>query len=171
MRPKGSAAQLEERRRQAIAMLGEGKTPTKVAKVLKTTPTSVCRWQKAHREGGARALKAVPHPGPEPKLTKSELKKLRRMVLQGPKRHGYATELWTLARVAELIEVTFGVTYDPSQVWRILRGLGFSCQKPERRARQRDEQAIAQWRLKEWPRIKKRAAKRGEASSLSTKRD
>lgn len=171
MRPKGSPAQLEERRRQAMFMLDEGMKPTAVAKILKTTATSVCRWQKARREGGDKALAAVAHPGPKPKLTKSDLARLRQMVLQGPKRHRYATPLWTLARVAELIEATFGVEYDPSQVWRILRGLGFSCQKPERRARQRDEEAIRRWRVDAWPRIKKRAEKRGEASSSSTKRD
>jgi transposase len=171
MRPEGSSAQLEQRRRQAMAMLGQGMTPTEVSKIMKTTPTSVCRWQKAHREGGAKALKAVLHHGPKPKLTQLELKRLRRMVIEGPTRHGYATNLWTLARVTKLIAVIFGVRYDPSQVWRILRGLGFSCQKPERRARQRDEQAILRWRLEEWPRIKKRAEKRGEASSSSMKRD
>jgi transposase len=74
--------------------------------------------------------------------------------------HGYRTELWTLKRVAQLIGKRFGVSYDPSGVWHVLRNMNWSAQKPERRARERDEQAIAQWRKEDWPRIKKRAKKR-----------
>ena len=77
------------------------------------------------------------------------------MLLKGPAHFGYQTQLWTLERVAEVIGKTFDVTYDPSQVWRILMSLGWSCQKPESRARERDEKAIARWRKVDWPRIKK----------------
>jgi transposase len=82
------------------------------------------------------------------------------MLLQGPRRHGYRTELWTLARVADLIAAKFGVRYHPSAVWHILRAMGWSCQKPERRARERDELAIQRWRQDDWPRIKKRPKNR-----------
>jgi transposase len=82
------------------------------------------------------------------------------MLVQGPGQHGYRTELWTLARVAEVIAVTFGIAYHPSAVWHILRAMGWSCQKPARRARERDEQTIARWRQEDWPRIKKRPKKR-----------
>jgi len=76
-------------------------------------------------------------------------------LLRGAHAHGYPTELWTLKRVAELIRKRFGVQYDPSGVWHVLRNMGWSCQKPERRARERDDEAIARWRKKDWPRIKK----------------
>jgi transposase len=78
------------------------------------------------------------------------------MLLKGATAHGFSTDLWTLPRVAEVIAKTFGVRYHPAHVWKILRGEGWSCQKPERRARERDEEAIQNWRDKRWPHIKKR---------------
>jgi transposase len=84
------------------------------------------------------------------------------MLLQGAAAHGYGTDLWTLPRAAALIERAFGVHYHPAHVWKILRGCGWSPQKPERRARERDEDAIAQWRRRRWPHIKKRAPRRAE---------
>jgi transposase len=84
-------------------------------------------------------------------------RQLIRLLKQGPGQQGYGTELWTLKRVGEVIREHFGVGYDPSGVWHVLRGMGWSCQKPERRARERDEKAIERWRTKDWPRIKKSA--------------
>ena len=109
--------------------------------------------------GGEQALAAKPHPGGRPKLTAREWQRLLRMLKEGPRKHGYDTDLWTLRRIAELIEERFGVTYHPSHVWKILQALGWSCQKPERRARERDEQAIEDWRERQWPKIKKNARK------------
>jgi transposase len=105
-------------------------------------------------------LKSKPHPGGSSRLAVAQRKRLLRLLLEGPRRHGYRTELWTLARVAEVIARTFGVQYHPSAVWHILRALGWSCQKPDRRARERDEEAIRRWRREDWPRIKKRLGKR-----------
>lgn len=156
MRPKGSAEELERRRRQAMAMLERGMTPAAVARALGTSRASVTRWRQAVEAGGQEALAPKPHPGGKSRLTVGQRKRLIRMLLQGPRKHGYGTELWTLARVAEVIAVTFGVEYHPSAVWHILRAMGWSCQKPERRARERDEQAIRRWRQVDWPRIKKR---------------
>jgi transposase len=82
------------------------------------------------------------------------------MLARGACQHGYATELWTLKRIGRLIASHFGVAYEQSGVWRLLRALGWSCQKPERRARERDDEAVVRWRAQEWPRIKKSAAKR-----------
>ena len=112
--------------------------------------------QRAGREG----LKAKPHPGPRPKLTDRQRQTLESLLLQGPLAHGYATDLWTLKRIAEVIERHFGVRYDPSGVWHVLRGIGWSCQRPEGRARERDEEAIARWRSHDWPRIKKSPSER-----------
>jgi len=88
------------------------------------------------------------------------VRRLARLLLQGPQRHGYANALWTLPRIAALIRRHFGVKYDPSGVWHVLHRMGWSCQKPERRAREHDEDAVAAWRTEEWPRIKKRPKKR-----------
>ena len=156
MRPKGTSAELERRRWQAVALLGQGMRPARVARALGTSRASVSRWRQAYEEGGEEALAAKPHPGRRSKLTPAQRARLAKLLLQGARRHGYSTELWTLARVAEVIALAFGVEYDPSQVWRILRAMGWSCQKPERRARERDEEAVRRWREIEWPRIKKR---------------
>ena len=160
MRPKGSSAELEQRRRQAISLLEQGLKAIQVAKAVGASPASVTRWRQAYESQGKAALSAKPHPGRRPKLTAGQRERLGKMLLKGPAAHGYSTELWTLARVAEVIAVKFGVQYDPSQVWRILRAMDWTCQKPERRARERNEEAIARWRREDWPRIKKRPKKR-----------
>ena len=160
MRPKGSAAELERRRRQAVALLEQGMKPAKVAKTVGTSRASVTRWRQVYEARGRDALKSKPHPGGTSRLTLAQRKGLIRLLLQGPRQHGYGTELWTLARVAEVIGVTFGVAYHPSAVWHILRSMRWSSQKPERRARERNEQAIESWRQQEWPRIKKRPKRR-----------
>lgn len=143
-----------------MTLLDQGLTQKQVAQQLGVTPAAVCIWAKTRREGGDEALKAKPHPGPRPKLDERQVARLEKWLLQGPRKHGYATELWTLPRVAELIAQRLGVTYDPSGVWHLLTRMGWSAQKPERRARERDEDAIVTWRKKDWPRIKKRASGR-----------
>lgn len=133
---------------------------SEVARMVGVAPASVTRWRQAHEKKGDVGLEAIPQSGRPSKLSAAEKRKLVRLLKQGPRKHGHPTELWTLKRVAELIRKHFRVTYDPSGVWHVLRGLGWSCQKPERRARERNEEAIAQWRSKDWPRIKKRRTKR-----------
>ena len=134
MRPKGNSAALEQRRRQAIALLKQGMKPALVAKTLRTSLVSVGRWREAWRVGGVEALTARPAPGRPLKLSLAKRRRIAGLLRQGPIHHGFATELWTLARVAEVIENHFGVSYHPSQVWRILLTLGWSCQKPQSRA-------------------------------------
>lgn len=156
----GSRKDAERRRLKAMTLLDRGLTQKQVAQKLGVTPAAVCQWARTRREGGDAALKARPHPGPRPKLDERQVARLEKLLLQGPRRHGYATELWTLPRIGELIEKRFGVTYDPSGVWHLMHRMGWSAQKPERRARQRDEDAITAWRKRDWPRIKKSAKKR-----------
>lgn len=160
MRPKGTSAALEQRRRCALAMLKQGMKPVAVGKALHVSVVSVGRWRKAVREGGVKALDAVPVPGRPPKLDPADHHKIAELLARGPSHYGFATELWTLARIAEVIERHLGVDYHPSQVWRILLSLGWSCQKPECRARERDEEAIARWRKNVWPRLKKSCNRR-----------
>ena len=156
MRPKGSAEELECRRRRAMALFDQGMKLAAVARAVGTSRASVTRWRQAVEARGQEALESKPHPGGTSRLTAGQRRRLIRLLVRGPRKHGYGTELWTLARVAEVIAVTFGVEYHPSAVWHILRAMGWSCQKPERRARERDEQAIQRWRQQDWPRIKKR---------------
>jgi transposase len=159
MRPKGSSAELEQRRRDAIAMLEQGMTLTEVADALGTSSVSVWRWRKAAAVG-PQGLVAKPVPGRPPKLDRAKRQEIAGLLRKGPAHYGFSTELWTLARIAEVIESHFGVSYHPSQIWRILMSLGWTCQKPDCRARERDEQAIARWRRVDWPRIKKRGGNR-----------
>jgi len=165
MRPKGSAEALEERRRIAANLLLQGKGVREVARLVGAAPSAVSGWKRKLEEGGMEALRAKPHPGRPARLTTNQLQELESILLRGARAAGFPTELWTLARVAEVIERTFGVRYHPSQVWRILRRMGWSCQKPERRARERDEEAVARWREDRWPEVKKSpAAKAGPSS-------
>jgi transposase len=143
-----------------MALLDQGVKPAAVARAVGTSRASVTRWRQAYDRGGEAALAARPSPGRPPQLTAAQRRRLAKLLLQGARKHGYGTELWTLSRVAEVIAVNFGVEYHPGHVWYVLRSLGWSSQKPERRARERDEQAIATWRREDWPRIKKRPKKR-----------
>ena len=165
MRPKGSAKELEVRRQIGGRLLREGKGVREVARLVKASPSSVSRWKRALEEGGMEALKAKPRGGRQSRLTEEEKRVLEEVLLRGPCSSGFATDLWTLARVAQVIERLFGVKYHPGYVWYLLRDMGWSCQKPERRARERDEEAIERWRKEEWPRIKKKPTSEGGASS------
>jgi transposase len=169
MRTKGSAAELEQRRRTAARLLDQGLRPSRVAKAVGVSPAAVTRWKQAWEKGGEDALAAKPHPGGQARLTAAQRRRLARLLLKGPRHHGYATELWTLERVAEVIAVNFGVAYHPGHVWKILRAMAWSCQKPERRARERDEDAIRRWRREDWPRIKKTPGGAAGASCLPTR--
>ncbi len=156
MRPPGTAKQLEKRRRRAVQLLESGETLVAVARRVGAAVSSVFRWRQACDRKGPRGLEAKPTPGRPPRLSKADKRRLVRLLVRGALDAGYRTELWTLPRVAELIRKEFGVQYHPAHVWKILIGLGWSCQKPERRALERDEAAIELWKQEDWPRIKKR---------------
>lgn len=160
MRPHGSPAALEVRRRRAVALLDKGLGVREVARQIGCSPASVSRWRAGVRAGGPDPLRAKPPPGRPPRLSARQKQRILRLLRKGATAHGYRTDLWTLPRVTELIARTFGVSYHPAHVWKILRAAGWSCQKPERRARERDEAAIQCWRAEQWPHIKKRPARR-----------
>jgi transposase len=155
MRPYGSPKTLERRRRRAIALLAQGLSLSEVARRVQASVSSVYQWRQAWRAGGAEALVPKPVPGAPRKLTDAQRQQLVELLLQGARANGFANELWTLKRVAAVLQVHFGVRYHPSHVWKILRGMGWSCQVPEGRAIQRDDAAIARWKRDQWPAIKK----------------
>lgn len=163
MRPPGTPQQLEARRCRAVALLQSGKTYQSVAATLNASISSVVRWVQSFRKGGKDALRPQPASGRPPLLSQSQKRKLLRWLEQGPHALGYETDLWTLPRVATLIEKRLGVRYHPGHVWRVMMSLGWTWQKPERRATQRDEKAIARWKKYEWPRIKKSPKARGSS--------
>lgn len=143
------------RRVIAVELLEDGKLFTEVADLLKVSVSSLKRWKKAFRQGGLAALAPKRHPGPKSKLSAAQRQRLREILLRGPLAAGFSTDLWTCRRVAQVVQREFGISYHPDHLGRILHDLGFSPQKPQRRARERDEEAIARWRKQDWPRIKK----------------
>lgn len=155
MRPYGSQRVLEMRRRRAIRLLDDGLTLHEVARRIGCHASSVMRWRDARDKHGDKGLKPKPVPGRPRKLTVRQRKRLVALLKKGAMAHGYRTELWTTARIAELIERSFAVHYHRDHVGRLMASLGWSYQKPERRALQRNEEAIEEWKRKEWPRIKK----------------
>lgn len=161
MRPPGTAQQLQKRRERAIELLQSGKTLSATARAVGAAPSSVLRWQLTYKQQGLKGLIAKPIPGRPSRLTVAQVRRLVRLLLKGPLAAGYKTDLWTLTRIAKLIRKHFGVTYHPGHIWKLLRKLGWSCQKPERRALQRDEAAIAHWKRYVWPQIKRRANRLG----------
>jgi len=150
----------EQRRLSAMALLEQGWSGSKVARHFGVTPGAVCQWKTAYQRYGPDGLKATLHTGRPSKLTAGQLKRLEKLLLQGPRKHGYPNALWTLSRVAAVTQKQFGIAYDASGIWHVLVRMGWSCQKPEKRSRERDEEAIVLWRKKDWPRIKKRPKKR-----------
>jgi transposase len=126
MRPHGSQSQLERRRRQAVALKEQGLGPAAIARRLGTTPQSVCLWMRRHRQGGADALAARPIPGRPPKLTARQKRALVSCLLKGAAALGFATDLWTCPRIAQLIEQRYGASYHVDAIPRLMRGLGFS---------------------------------------------
>jgi len=157
MRPHGSASSLEKRRRRAMELLKQGLGLSEIARRVQSSVSSVHRWARTWKKKGSRGLDSKPVPGRPTKLTAMQRRRLQTRLLQGAMACGFPNELWTLKRIAILIRREFGVQYHPSHLWRVLQACGWSCQVPERRAIQRDEEAIAHWMRHKWPAIKKSA--------------
>jgi transposase len=136
---------------------------------LKVSRQSVSRWYQQWQAGGLRALRKTERAGRPPRLTPAQLVRVEKALLKGACANGYPTELWTLRRVAEVIERVTGVGYHQGHVWRILRGLGWSRQKPARRAAERDEKRIEAWIKEDWPALKRGRSETGPGSSSRTK--
>lgn len=168
MRPQGSSAELERRRRRALKLLDEGRSLNEVGRLVGCAASSVMRWRDARKQGGERALKVKSSPGRPPRLSPVQRTELVRLLLQGAMAHGYRTELWTTARIAELIEKTFGIRYHRDHVGRLMHSLKWSHQKPTRRATERKEDEIERWKREEWPRVKKTLRGWVPTSSSST---
>ena len=170
MRPKGSATELEARRRRAAECFQTGESLRTVADRFGVDKSSVKRWKRAWREGGAEALAAKPHPGGASKLTDEQRDELVDLVVAGPLAAGFKTDLWTCERIATLVRRRFGVMYHRGHLARVLHELGFSPQKPRSIAREQDSKAVERWRREDWPRMKKMPAGVAQALSFSMKR-
>jgi transposase len=162
---------MERRRRRAARLFERGATQADVARELEVSRQSVSRWYADWQRGGPAALKAAGRAGRMPKLSEAQLVVVDRALRQGPRAHGFGTDLWTLERVATVIEATTGVRYHPGHVWKLLRDkLGWTRQRPARRAVERDDDAVARWVAPDWPRIKRGPADAEPGSSSKTNR-
>lgn len=154
MRPIGTPQELERRRRHAVALMDQGESPTIIARILGVARGSLYRWkaQAQHPTG----LAAVPHRGPAPRLSEAQEFQLEGVLMAGATAHGWPNDLWTAPRVTALIQEYFGIVFHPDHVRKLLkRRLNWTSQKPEYRARERDEAAIERWRHTTVRRIKK----------------
>jgi transposase len=165
-RPRRDFEALEQRRKQAARMFASGKIQATVAAMLEVSRQSVSRWYHEWKRGGSRALRGAGRAGRLPSLDAKQLAGVERALRRGARAHGFATDLWTLPRVAKVIEKTTGVSYHPGHVWRILKSMGWSLQRPAKRAKERNDKAVEQWVAETWPAVKKTpdAAKPGSFS-------
>jgi len=170
MKKKRDLKAMERRRLRAGRLLSKGVSQAEVARRVGVSRQSVSRWAERLDEGELKALSrgTLGRPACLDDTQKGQLAKL---LVKGAPSQGYPTEPWTLGRVGHLIEKSFGIQYSHSQVWRILKGMRFSLQRPTGRAIERDEAAIARWKAKRWPALKKTLENKDESSASSTSRD
>ncbi len=165
--PRRDFRGLEVRRQHAARLFAAGEeTQGAIAHRLGVSGQSVMRWYQAWRKGGRTALRAAGRAGRRPRLAPEDMSRIEAALRQGPRAHGFRTNLWTLPRVARLIKHLTGVQYHPGHVWRLLGALDWTLQRPAKRAVERNEAAIEHWKTTRWPTVKKTlgAAARGSSS-------
>lgn len=144
------------RRLRAATLFARRVPQIEVARRCRVTRAAVCQWYAIWKRRGRRGLRVSRPVGRPSRLTGAQRRRVVRALERGPRAAGFPTELWTLERVAALIAARTRIVYHPGYVWHLLRDLGWTCQKPETRARERDEAAIARWIRTTWPRIQKK---------------
>lgn len=161
-RPKNlTREQQAERRAEAVRLLEAGEMKqVEIARHLGVTEAAVSKWKRRLDEAGAQALRLRKATGRPPKLNEATKQELVKKLEAGAVAAGFPTEQWTQARVKKVIECEFGVRYHQNYISRLLDDLGWSVQKPDGRAMERDEDLIRAWLSRDWPRIKKSAAAR-----------
>jgi transposase len=152
----------EGRRLRALALHEQGWQGKTIAAALGVTEGAVSQWLKRSRTGGREALRSHPPPGPTPKLRDVQRAALPAMLAKRAEAYGFVGDVWTTKRIAAVIKRVFGVSYHPAHVSRLMRQLGWSVQKPVKRASQRDEAQVATWREETWPALSAKRRKRGE---------
>ncbi len=162
---------LEKRRFEAMRLLDQGHNQSETARRLKVARQTVSAWRRQYREQGAAGLRQAGRAGRKPLLDAAQRERLTSLLLEGPQAHGFPTPLWSCPRVARLIGDEFGVDYHEGHVWKILRALDWSPQRPVGKARERNEEQIRTWKRKTWTRIKKKPTTKAVRSSSSTKAD
>jgi transposase len=145
----------EARRLQAWQLQQQGWSQRQIAKAVGVSEGAVSQWMARARDGGPETLRPRPHPGAARRLAPEQLARLPELLHRGAEAYGFRGQVWTRGRITALIRLAFGISYHPRHVGRLCQVLRWSPQKPARRARQRDEAAIARWREETWPLIKR----------------
>jgi len=158
----------ERRRLKAAKLFAKGQAQADVARTLKVSREAVRKWHDVWKQGGAIGLRSAGKPGPKSRLTPEKLKRVEQALLKGPTAYGFATQLWTVGRIAAVIQKVAKVRHHPSYVWKLLTAMDWSCQRPETRAAERNETAIRHWRKVTWPRIKKKRSEWAQSSPSGT---
>jgi transposase len=169
MKHKRDFKALEKRRLKGARLLARGISKSEVARQLGVTRQTVAAWER-RMEDGSEGIKRGTLGRPR-QLDAAQERELGQLLMAGAVAAGYATELWTLPRVGKIIAERCGVEYSTGHLWHLLRRMGFSCQKPEKRATQRNEAEIARWKRHTWPALKKKPGARAAPSSSSTNPD
>jgi transposase len=158
-RPRRDFAGLERRRLKAAALFDQGVPQAEVARRLGVSRQAVSVWSAGWRKSGEKALAAAGRAGRRPRLDAPQLQRVEVALLEGPRANGFDADLWSLPRIAAVIARLTGVHYHSGHVWRVMRALGWSAQKPQIKARERNEAAIHYWQTRTWPAIKKKRVK------------
>lgn len=161
---------LEKRRLKAAQMFDRGKRQVDVVTKLEVSPQTASRWYRSWQDEGKDGLVGAGRAGRRPKISDEQLVQVEAALVEGPKKNGFPTEMWTLARVADVIEAVTGIRQGQTQTWALLhQRLGWSRQRPARRAVERNDEAIETWAREDWPRIKKARGAAAPGSSSKTK--
>lgn len=156
----------EGRRLRAWELHEAGWSGARIAEALGVTAGAVSQWLRRGREGGGReALRTKPRPGTQPRLTGEQRAQIPALLTRGAEAHGYVGDVWTTKRVAAVIRRAFGVSYHPAHVSRVLRQIGWTLQKPMKRASQRNEAMVSTWREEEWPALQAKPRRSSRRSS------
>jgi len=158
-RPSRDFTGLKERRIHAAKLFKKGETQAAVSRILHVSRQSASRWYEKWQSGGTRALNGAERAGRKPRLTTKQLNDLDATLRAGSKIQGFQSNLWTLPRIAQVIHRQTGVEYHPGHVWKILQRLGWTLQRPAKRAKERNDQAVQEWVANKWPAIKKKPEK------------
>jgi len=161
---------MAQRRKRAARLFAAGKMIlARIARELQVSRQSVSRWYEQWERGGSGALRGAGRAGRKPKLEREQLRRVEVALRKGAKAHGFNTDLWTLPRVAVVVERLTGVHYHPGHVWKLLGSMDWTLQRPARRARERNAEKVKRWVDQRWPEVKKTLAAEKHGSSSKTK--
>jgi transposase len=162
-----SQERMEARRLRSVPYFKKQWSERRIAEKLGVSGPTVHEWKERWEKNGRAGLRAG-HYGRASRLSPKQERQVQRNILNGAAAHGFQGDFWTLKRLTIAVQRWTGTTYEDRSIWHAMHRLGFSCQRPVRKAVERDEGAIRTWMLETWPKVKKGASKQGQYSAFST---